>query len=83
MKETTPWLHNFVCQQIHRKRLQAWSILLFEREITSFSKPMLLQSMEVEQREPLLTIVYTINSSPLLITNQVSFMLTIILSNYQ
>ena len=45
-------------------------------EITSFSKTMALQ------REPFLTMFYTINLSPLLVTKK-GFMLTIILSNYQ
>ena len=45
-------------------------------EITYFSKTMLLL------REPFLTMFYTINSSPLLVTKYV-VMLTIILSGYQ
>ncbi len=52
------------------------SIQILYWEITSFSKTTLLQ------REPFLTMFYTINSSSLLVTNKV-FMLTIILSNYQ
>ena len=46
------------------------------RKITSFSKTMLLQ------REPFLTMFYTNNSSPLLVTRKLGFMLIIILSNY-
>ena len=45
-------------------------------KVTSFSKTMALQ------REPLLTIFYTINLSPLLVTKK-GFMPIIILSNYQ
>ena len=45
-------------------------------KITSFSKTMSLQ------REPFLTMFYTINLSPLLVTKK-GFMLIIILSNYQ
>ena len=44
------------------KRLLARSLLLFQWEITSFSKTTLLQ------RESFLTMFYTINSSPLLVT---------------
>ena len=46
------------------------------RKITSFSKTMALQ------REPSLTMFYTINLSPLLVTKK-GFMPIIILSNYQ
>ena len=46
------------------------------RKITSFSKTIALQ------REPFLTMFYTINLSPLLIAKK-GFMLIIILSNYQ
>ena len=38
MKEKNTLLHKFVCFQMHNKRLQAWSLLIFEWEITSFSK---------------------------------------------
>ena len=31
-------LHKFVCFQMPNKRLQAWSLLIFEWEVTSFSK---------------------------------------------
>ena len=47
------------------KRLLARSRLLFQWEITSFSKLLLLQ------REPFLTMFYTINSSPMLVTKSV------------
>ena len=57
-------------------RLLAWSLLLFEWEITSFSKTTLLQ------RESSPTMFYTINSSPMLITKSV-FKLIFVSSNYQ
>ena len=56
-------------------RLLARSLLLFEWEITSFSKTMLLQ------RKSFPTMFYTINSSPLLVTKSV-FKLIFVLSNY-
>ena len=58
------------------KRLLARSLLLFEWEITSFSKTTLLQ------RESFPTMFYTINSSPVLVTKSV-FKLIFVLSNYQ
>ena len=59
-KNTIVALYYFVCFQMpnNYKRLQAWSLLLFECEITSFSQTTLVQ------REPFLTMFYTINSSP-------------------
>ena len=38
MKEKNTLLHKFVCFQMHNKRLRAWSLLIFEWEITSFKK---------------------------------------------
>ena len=79
MKEKTPLPHEVVCFQMldfetsnsksEVSKSNAW-------KITSFSKTMLLQ------REPFLTVFYTINSSPLLVTKE-GFMIIIILSNYQ
>ena len=74
MKEKTPLLHE-LCSQMHNTRLQLKSFFIkFSEKITSFSKTTVLQ------REPLLTMVYTINSSLLLATKYV-FMLAVILSN--
>ena len=57
MKDKTPLLHKFVCFQMH-ERHQAWSFIIW----VSFQKTML------PQREPFLTMFYTFNSSPLLVT---------------
>ena len=46
MKANTSLLHKFVCFQMPNKRLQAWSLLIIEWEIPSFSKTMLLQFRE-------------------------------------
>ena len=56
----TPLLLNYVCFQMPKKRLQAWSYLIFEWEIT-----LLLHG------GPFLTMFYTIDSSPLSVTNKV------------
>ena len=79
MKEKTPLSHEVVCFQMldfetsnsksEVSKSNSW-------KITSFSKTTLLQ------REPFLTMFYTINLSPLLVTKK-GFMLIIILSNYQ
>ena len=47
-KKKTPFLHNLCAFHLLSKRLQAWRILLFEWEMTSFYKTTLLQ------REPAL-----------------------------
>ena len=62
----------FMLSDALNSRPQLNSIQIFEWEITSFSKTTLLQ------REPLFTMCYTTNSSPL-----VRFTLTIVLSNNQ
>ena len=59
IKEKTPLLYEFVCFQLGKKRLLSW------REITSFSKTTSLQ------RESFPTMLYTINSSPMLVTKSV------------
>ena len=58
------------------KRLLARSLILFKGEITSFSKTTLLQ------RESCPSMFYTINSSPMLLTESV-FKLIFVLSNNQ
>ena len=74
MKEKT-LLHYFLCFQMHNKKLHLKSFIIWVRQKTSISKTTLLQ------REPFLTIMYTMNSSPLLGIKLV-FMLAIILSSY-
>ena len=79
MKEKTPLPHKVVCFQMldfetSKSNFEFSKSNLWK--ITSFSKSLLLQ------RELFLTMFYTVNSSPLLITKQ-GFMLIIILSNYQ
>ena len=79
MKEKTPLSHEVVCVQMvdfetsssksEVSKSNSW-------KIPSFSKTMALQ------REPFLTMFYTINLSPLLVTKK-CFMLIIFLSNYQ
>ena len=49
------------------KRYQFIMLQIFEREISSFSKTTVLQ------REPFLTMFYTINSSSLLVTNYIFY----------
>ena len=75
----TPLAHEVACFQMldfeiskSYSEVSKWN----SWKITSFLKTTLLQ------REPFLTNLYTVNSSPLLITKKV-FMGTIILSNYQ
>ena len=79
MKEKQPLQHEVVCvwmvdfetssSKLEVSKSNSWII-------TSFSKTMALQ------REPFLTMFYTINLSPLLVTKK-GFMPIIILSNYQ
>ena len=79
MKEKTPLSHEVVCvnmvgfetssSKLEVSKSNSW-------KITSFSKTMALK------RAPFLTMFYTINLSPLLVTKK-GFMLIIILSNYQ
>ena len=79
MKEQTPLSHEVVCFQMldfeiansksEVSKSNSW-------KITSFSKTTSLQ------REPFLTMFYTINLSPILVTKK-GFMLIIILSIYQ
>ena len=59
MKDKTPLLHNFVCFQMQTEAFHHLS-------------ENLLLSQKL-QREPFLTMRYTINSSPLLVTKLVSF----------
>ena len=79
MKEKTPLSHEVVCVQMVDLKTSSSKLEVLKSnswKITSFSKTMALQ------REPFLTMFYTINLSPLLVTKKV-FMLIIILSNYQ
>ena len=72
MKNETHLFHKCVYFQMHNKRLQAWIFLIFEWEITSFSRMC---------SQWLLTMFNNIDSPPLLVT--IVFMPTIIFSNYQ
>ena len=78
MKEKTPLSHEFVVsiQMLDFRTSKSNSEVSKSNswKITSFSKTMLLQ------RELFLTLFYTINISPLLVTKE-GFMLIIILSN--
>ena len=56
------WIHAVI-----EKRYQFIMLQIFEREISSFSKTTVLQ------REPFLTMCYTINSSSLLVTNYIFY----------
>ena len=79
MKEKTPLSHEVVCVLMVDFETSSSKLEVFKSnswKITSFSKTMALQ------REPFLTMFYTINLSPLLATKK-GFMLIIILSNYQ
>ena len=80
MKEITPLSHDFcVCfQMLDFEASNSKSVVSKSNlwKIASFSKTMALQ------RESFLTMFYSINLSPLLVTKK-SFMLIIILSNYQ
>ena len=79
MKVNTPCLHEVVCFQMLDFETSNSKLEVLKSnswKITSFSKTTSLQ------REPFLTMFYTINSSSLFITKQ-GFMLIIILSNYQ
>ena len=79
MEEKTPLSHEVVCFQMLDFRTSNSKSEVSKSnlwKITSFSKTMLLQ------REPFLTIFYTINISPVFVIKLV-FMLTMILSNYQ
>ena len=79
MNEKTPLSHEAVCiymvdfetssSKSEVSKSNSW-------KVTSFSKTMALQ------REPFLTMFYTINLYPLLVTKK-GFMLIIFLSNYQ
>ena len=60
MEEKTPLSHEVVCfQMLDFETSRSNSIQIIRGEITSFSKTTLLQ------REPFLTMFYTINSSPI------------------
>ena len=79
MKEKTPLSHGVVCFQkldFENSNSQSEVSKSNPLKITSFLKTTLLQ------RELFLTMFYTINLSPLLVTKK-GFMLVIILSNYQ
>ena len=76
MKEKNTLLGRICVLSDKNKRLLARILLLFQLEITSFSKTKLLQ------RESFPTMCYTINSSPMLVTKSV-FKVIFVLSNYQ
>ena len=78
-RKRAPLSHEVVCvQMVDFETSNSKSEVLKSNswKITSFSKTMALQ------REPFLTVFYTINLSPLFVTKK-GLMLTIILSNYQ
>ena len=73
-----PWSHEVVCFQMldfETSNSKSEVSISNSLKITSFSKTMALQ------KKPFLTMFYTINLSPLLVTKK-GFMLIIILSNY-
>ena len=68
MKEKTPWSHEVVCFQMLDFEISDSKLEVSKsNSFTSFSKTMLLQ------REPFPTMFYTINLSPLLVTNLLRF----------
>ena len=68
MKEKKPWSHEVVCFQMLDFEISDSKLEVSKsNSFTSFSKTMLLQ------REPFPTMFYTINLSPLLVTNLLRF----------